>query len=214
MKTSERLKIEKEIYINKSISNFRNRFRTAYKYFLNEYIPLYTIIYGLLTLSVLVSIWDQENIYSYIKGIMVCLIFVSMLTYTTAFFNAILSLKYLSRKRTIKAAERNFKEEFISSALFKECNEEFTALEIENYFHEKVVLSETTNSDIQRYINAKNDMSLASINDLEIFAEEYTVNEIERMKRESPHHFITQYDLKRMRINSEKYVNGNPMYIV
>lgn len=214
MNVNEQLIFDKQKYVKESTSTFFNRFKAAYTHFLNEYIPLHSLLYGLIPAFILGIICESSDVHISIKFFLGFLIFVFMFIYSAAFFNALLSLKYLSRKRTTKICEKNFNHMTISEDLFIAFIEEFDEKEIKNYFNEEIDKKRTTNSDIKRYISSKNQMKIVTEEELKSFVDKYTSYEVERMRREKPHHFITRSDLEVMKYNSKKYVFNNPMYNV
>lgn len=206
--------MEEERYIIDANSTFLKRFKTAYKYFLNEYIPLHSIMYGFIPFFILSAVVGSEQASVSIKVVIGVISFISILTYTTAFFNALLSFKYLSGKATKKIAKENFKKELVSEETLEYFKDDFCEKEIKNYFREDLNKYKTTNADIKRYISGKDNMRIISEEELKVFISQYSKFEVERMRRENPHHFITNSDLQVMKKNSEKYVFDNPMYNV
>lgn len=206
--------MEEEKYIIDANSTFLKRFKTAYKYFLKEYIPFHSIIYGFIPFFILSTVVNSEQVSVSIKIIIGLIGFVSILSYSTAFFNALLSFKYLSHKATKKIAKKNFNTELVSPYILECFKNKFCEKEIKNYFREDLNKNKTTNADIKRYISGKENMRIISEEELKLFVNKYSKFEVERMRRENPHHFITYSDLQVMQKNSEKYVFDNPMYNV
>lgn len=209
-----KINIEEDKYVIKSSLSLFNRFKTVYKYFLHEYIPFYSIMYGFIPGFIFSIMAGSEQVSLLIKFVIGLVTFISILTYSTAFFNTILSFRYLSERATQKIARKNFRNELVSETTLKNFKSEFSEKEINNYFSEDLDKNKTTNADIKRYISAKDNMRIISDNELRLFINKYSKYEVERMKRENPHHFITYYDLKVMEKNSKKYVFDNPMYNV